>query len=86
MGSQGSAGGSALTANSLWGPSFEVLGLLLSIGFAPGDVSWFDLERKFPQGLLCEVIAEVVEERDDVIIPLQFVVSTTSKKQAFIGH
>lgn len=38
------------------------LGLLLAVRLAPGDVPGFDLQRQLPQGLLRQVVAEVVEE------------------------
>jgi len=35
------------------------------------SVPWADPEGEFPQSLLCQVIAEVIEERYDVILRLQ---------------
>lgn len=49
------------------------LGLLLAFRLAPGDVPGLDLQRQLPQGLLCQVVAEVVEEADDVFVALQLI-------------
>lgn len=51
-----------------------LLGLLLPICFSPCYVPRFDFQRKFPQGLLCQVVAEVIEEVYDVIISSDIVV------------
>lgn len=56
---------------SLGGP--RALGLLLAVRLAPGDVPGLDLQRQLPQGLLRQVVAEVVEEADDVFVALQLV-------------
>lgn len=50
------------------------LSLLVPLRFAPGDVSRLDLQRQLPQRLLGQVVAEVVEEGDDVVVAFQLVV------------
>lgn len=49
------------------------LSLLLPVCLSPRYVPRFDFEREFPQGLLGQMVAEVVEERDDVVVPLDLV-------------
>lgn len=58
-----------VNVEGLWEP----LGLFLAVGLAADDVSGFDLQGELPQGLLGEVVAEVVEERDNFLVALQFV-------------
>lgn len=47
--------------------------LLLAVRPAPRDVPGLDLQRELPQGLLGQVVAEVVEEADNVLVPLQLI-------------
>lgn len=47
--------------------------LLLTVRLAPRDVPGLDLQREFPQSLFGQVVAEVVEEGDDVLVPLQLI-------------
>lgn len=51
----------------------RALGLLLAVSLASRDVPGLYLQRQLPQGLLRQVIAEVVEERDDVFVALQLI-------------
>lgn len=51
-----------------------LLGLLLPVCFSPCYVPRFDFQRKFPQGLLRQVVAEVIEEVYDVIVSSDIVV------------
>lgn len=57
----------------------RTLGLLLAVRLAPGDVPRLDLQRQLPQGLLCEVVTEVIEEGDDVFVALQLVMPETRR-------
>lgn len=43
-------------------PPSPLLGFLLPVCFPPRDVAGFDFQGQFPQGLLGQVVAEVVEE------------------------
>lgn len=64
---------------ALWKSFLETfslaLGFLVALSPAPCDVAWFDLQWKFPQCLFGQVVAEVVEECHNVVVPLQIVVS-----------
>lgn len=61
------------------------LGLLLTVRLAPGDVPGLDLQRQFPQSLLCQVVAEVVEERDDVFVALQLIMPEMRRGQGLMN-
>lgn len=77
-------------SQSLRGGAPKLLGLLLPVRLAPGDVPGLDLQRQLPQRLLGQVVAEVVEEADDVFVPLQLVMpemtSTDQIAAVFYGH
>lgn len=51
----------------------RTLGLLLAVSLASGYVPGLDLKRQLPQGLFCQVVAEVVEEGHDVFVSLQLI-------------
>lgn len=51
-----------------------LLGFLFAVCFPPCYVPGFDLQREFPQGLLGQVVAKVVEEVYDVVISPDFIV------------
>lgn len=51
----------------------RTLGLLLAVSLASGYVPGFDLKRQLPQGLFCQVVAEVVKEGHDVFVSLQLI-------------
>lgn len=51
----------------------QALGLLLAVRLAPGNVSGLNLQRQLPQGLLSQMVAEVIEKGDDVLIALQLI-------------
>lgn len=57
----------------------EALRLLLPLCFAARDVPRLDLEREFPQRLLGEMVAEVVEEGDNVVVVFEIVMSGREK-------
>lgn len=61
------------------------LGLLLAVRLAPGDVPGFDLERQLPQRLLCQVVAEVVEERHDVFVALQLIMPEMRRGPSYMN-
>lgn len=52
-----------------------LLGFLFPVCFSPRYVSRFDFERQFPQGLLSQMVAEVIEECDYIVISLDVVMS-----------
>lgn len=62
------------------GQASRGLCLLLAVRLAPRDVPGLDLQREFPQGLLGQVVAEVVEEADDVLVPLQLIMPEQTSK------
>lgn len=49
--------------------------LLFALCFAPRDVPRFDLQRQLPQSLLCQVVAEVVEEGDNIVVVFQIIMA-----------
>lgn len=51
----------------------RTLGLLLAVSLASGYVPGLDLKRQLPQGLFCQVVAEVVKEGHDVFVPLKLI-------------
>lgn len=57
-----------------------LLGLLFPICFPPRDVARFDFQGQFPQGLLSQVVAEVVEERHYVVVPFDVVMSGKAQR------
>lgn len=63
----------------------RALCLLLAFRLAPGDVPGLDLQRQLPQGLLCQVVAEVVEETDNVFVALQLVMPDMKRGGALIN-
>lgn len=47
--------------------------LLFTVRLAPRNVTGLDLQREFPKSLFGQMVAEVVEEGDDVLVPLQLI-------------
>lgn len=63
----------------------RTLGLLLAVSLASGYVPGLDLQRELPQGFFCQVVAEVVEEGNDVFVPLQLIMPETRRVGGLIN-
>ena len=59
-----------------------LLGFLLPVCFSPRYVPGLDLQRQFPQRLLRQVVAEVIEEVDDVVVSPDVVVPGGGGRQS----
>ncbi len=64
----------------------RALSLLLAVRLAPGDVPGLDFQRQLPQGLFCQVVAEVVKERDDVFVALQLIMPEMRRDRSLINR
>lgn len=61
-----------------------LLGFLFSVCFPPRNVPRFDFEGQFPQGLLSQVVAEIVEERHYVVVSFDVVMSGKAQSRAAV--